>query len=54
MAERYGVVGREEDLRQDSYMGIIRSAFLVDENGAVEEAWYQIPPQGHPDGCWAR
>jgi peroxiredoxin Q/BCP len=26
------------------YMGIVRSAFLVDEKGKVEEAWYKISP----------
>src|SRR5437762_4038688 len=28
-----------------TYMGIIRSAFLVDEKGKVEEAWYKVSPK---------
>ena len=41
-------VGREEDLRQ-TYMGIVRSAFLVDEKGKIEQAWYKISPKDTPD-----
>jgi peroxiredoxin Q/BCP len=26
-------------------MGIIRSSFLIDENGNIENAWYKISPQ---------
>jgi thioredoxin-dependent peroxiredoxin len=29
-------------------MGIIRSAFLVDEEGRVEQAWYKISPADTP------
>jgi peroxiredoxin len=25
-------------------MGIIRSSFLIDENGRVERAWYRVKP----------
>jgi peroxiredoxin Q/BCP len=31
-----------------SYMGIERSAFLVDENGVLERAWYKISPKDTP------
>ena len=27
------------------YMGIIRSAFLIDEHGTVAEAWYKVSPK---------
>jgi len=40
-------VGREEELRR-TYMGIIRSAFLVDEKGKVQEAWYKVSPKDTP------
>ena len=30
------------------YMGIIRSAFLVDEKGKVLEAWPKISPKDTP------
>ena len=26
------------------YMGILRSAFLVDEKGKIAEAWYKVSP----------
>ena len=27
------------------YMGIVRSAFLVDEKGALTDVWYKISPK---------
>ena len=30
------------------YMGIIRSAFLIDEKGKIEQAWYKISPKDTP------
>ncbi len=47
VAEKYGVwvlkkmYGRE-------YMGVQRSAFLVDEGGKVQEAWQKISPKDTP------
>jgi peroxiredoxin Q/BCP len=29
-------------------MGIVRSAFLIDEKGKVAEAWYKISPKDTP------
>jgi peroxiredoxin Q/BCP len=29
-------------------MGIIRSAFLIDEKGKIERAWYKISPKDTP------
>jgi peroxiredoxin Q/BCP len=31
-----------------TYMGIVRSAFLIDEQGTVEQAWYKISPKDTP------
>jgi len=28
-----------------TYMGIIRSAFLVDEKGKLEDVWYKVSPK---------
>ena len=43
MAEAYGVwVPRSMYGRQ--YMGIERSAFLVDEKGGLEQVWYKVAP----------
>ncbi len=30
------------------YMGIVRSAFLIDEKGKIAEAWYKISPKDTP------
>jgi peroxiredoxin Q/BCP len=47
VADKFGVWG-EKKLYGKAYMGIIRSAFLIDEAGKVEEAWYKISPKDTP------
>jgi peroxiredoxin Q/BCP len=47
VAEAYGVWG-EKKLYGKAYMGIIRSAFLVDEKGKIEQAWYKVSPKDTP------
>ncbi|HET6811161.1 MAG TPA: thioredoxin-dependent thiol peroxidase [Acidimicrobiales bacterium] len=47
VAEAYGVWG-ERSLYGRKFMGIIRSAFLVDPKGKVVEAWYKISPADTP------
>ena len=47
VAEAYGVWGEKKNYGR-TYMGIIRSAFLVDEDGRIEEAWYKISPADTP------
>ena len=32
-----------------TYMGIVRSAFLIDEKGKVEQAWPKVSPKDTPD-----
>lgn len=44
MAEDYGVWG-EKKLYGKTYMGIIRSSLLIDEEGNVEETWYKVSPK---------
>ncbi len=44
VAEAYGVWG-EKSMYGKTYMGIIRSAFLVDGKGVIEAAWYGVSPQ---------
>lgn len=44
VAERYGVWG-EKKLYGKPYMGISRSAFLIDEKGSVLRAWYKVSPK---------
>jgi peroxiredoxin Q/BCP len=43
VAEAYGVWA-EKSMYGKKYMGIVRSAFLVDEKGKIAEAWYKISP----------
>jgi peroxiredoxin Q/BCP len=47
VAEAYGSWG-EKSMYGRKYMGIIRSAFLVDANGDVAEAWPKISPKDTP------
>ncbi len=44
VAEAYGVWGEKNNYGKIS-MGIIRSSFLIDENGAVQRAWYKVKPE---------
>lgn len=43
VAEAYGVWG-EKSMYGRTYMGIIRSQFLIDENGIIRAAHYKISP----------
>ena len=47
VAEAYGVWG-ERSMYGKTYMGIIRSAFLIDEKGKIQEAWYKVSPANTP------
>jgi peroxiredoxin Q/BCP len=38
-------VWTEKSMYGRKYMGILRSAFLIDEKGKIEDAWYKISPQ---------
>ena len=38
-------VWTEKSMYGRKYMGILRSAFLVDEKGKIEQAWYKVSPQ---------
>ena len=44
VADAYGVWG-EQSMYGKKYLGIIRSAFLVDEKGTIEQAWYKVSPK---------
>ena len=44
VAEAYGVWGEKTNYGKTS-MGIIRSSFLIDENGLVQRAWYKVKPE---------
>jgi len=47
VADAYGVWG-DKSMYGRTYQGVIRSAFLVDEQGTVAEAWYKISPKDTP------
>jgi thioredoxin-dependent peroxiredoxin len=47
VAEAYGAWGEKKNYGR-TYMGIIRSAFLVDEEGRIEQAWPKISPADTP------
>jgi len=52
VAEAYGVWGEKKNYGK-TYMGIIRSAFLVDESGKLEGVWYKISPANTPKNLLA-
>ncbi len=41
-------VWREKSMYGRTYMGILRSAFLIDPEGRIEQAWYKISPKDTP------
>ena len=44
VAEAYDV-WREKSMYGKKYMGILRSAFLIDEDGRIERTWYKVKPE---------
>lgn len=44
VCEDYGVWG-EKKLYGKVYMGLIRSSFLIDEEGKIIETWYKVSPK---------
>jgi peroxiredoxin Q/BCP len=44
VAEAYGVWA-EKSMYGKKYMGILRSAFLIDEDGRLAQVWYNVKPQ---------
>ena len=51
MARAYGVWG-EKKMYGKSYMGIIRSAFLIDAGGKLAGTWYKISPKDTVSKVW--
>jgi thioredoxin-dependent peroxiredoxin len=47
VADAFGVWG-ERKMYGKTYMGIVRSAFLIDEDGKVAQAWYKVSPKDTP------
>jgi thioredoxin-dependent peroxiredoxin len=44
VAEAWGTWG-EKSRDGQTYMGIVRSSFLVDEEGRIEQTWYGVKPE---------
>lgn len=47
VSERYGV-WQKKSLYGRTYMGVVRSAFLIGPTGRIEQAWYKISPKDTP------
>ena len=52
VAEAYDVWG-EKSMYGKKYMGILRSAFLIDEKGKIADAWYKVSPKDTPKNLLA-
>jgi len=52
VAEAFGVWAEKKNYGK-TYMGILRSAFLIDEEGKIAEAWYGISPEKTPENLLA-
>jgi thioredoxin-dependent peroxiredoxin len=52
VAEAYRV-WTEKSMYGRKYMGILRSAFLIDEKGKLAEVWYKISPADTPKNLLA-
>jgi len=52
VAEAYEVWG-EKSMYGKKYLGIIRSAFLIDEKGTILQAWYKVSPKDTPKNLLA-
>jgi thioredoxin-dependent peroxiredoxin len=52
VAEAYDV-WKEKSMYGKKYMGILRSAFLIDEKGKIEQAWYKVSPKDTPTNLLA-
>jgi len=52
VAEAFGVWG-EKSMYGRKYMGIVRSAFLIDEKGKIAGAWYGVSPKDTVPGALA-
>ena len=52
VATAFGVWG-EKSMYGRKYMGIVRSAFLIDEKGQIAQAWYGVSPKDTVPGALA-
>ena len=48
MADAYGAWGIKKNYGKE-YEGLIRSTFVIDANGVIEHAWYNVRAKAHVD-----
>jgi len=48
VAEAYGARGTKKMFGK-SFIGLIRSTFLIDDDGKIAQAWYNVRARGHVD-----
>jgi peroxiredoxin Q/BCP len=48
IATAYGAYGLKKNYGRE-YLGIIRSTFLIDATGVIEEAYYNVRAKGHAE-----
>ncbi|MGD8700103.1 MAG: thioredoxin-dependent thiol peroxidase [Gemmatimonadales bacterium] len=48
VAEAYGAWG-EKKMYGKTHQGILRTTFIIDENGTVEQVFEKVKPKGHGD-----
>jgi len=48
VCESYGV-WKEKSMYGKSFLGIVRSTFLIDENGKIAQIWRKVKVKGHVD-----
>ena len=48
VAEQYGVWG-ELTVMGQTFMGVSRATYLIDENGVIKQVWPKVEPEGHAD-----
>lgn len=46
VCEQYGV-WQEKSMYGKTYMGIVRTTFLIDEHGTIEQVWNKVKVPGH-------
>ena len=51
IAKAYGVWG-EKKMYGKTFMGIIRSALLIDAAGRIEKTWYKVSPKDTMPKLW--
>jgi peroxiredoxin Q/BCP len=48
-AGAYGAFGERVSSDGSTVVGVLRSTFLIDEEGKIVQPWYEVSPDGHPE-----